>query len=176
MKNLIGFVTFVVFAALTLVGCGHASFDAGAQAPNSTGGKTGYTVKGMSYNPEAMVSTLSNASVQETNAQTYREAVQRGLVYPYMGGPSRFFQNQFCPGGFCVQPPGAPVTGATSTPAQAGTKADDKRPVTQEQLGEVKITAERADRRACKVGQVQENLRAREAGETPRDLCKEQKK
>lgn len=48
-----------------------------------------YHVNGYSTDPAGTARTFSDNYVQETNAETYRDAVRSGQAYPYYGGQAR---------------------------------------------------------------------------------------
>jgi len=65
-------------ACLLLASCSFAGMEA------KRAGR--YHVNGYTTNPEAAVRAVSDAYVQETYADAYRDAVQNGMAYPYAGG------------------------------------------------------------------------------------------
>ena len=70
-----------MLAALCLslfTGCSFASVE--ARHPGR------YVVDGYTTDPAGAIAASSDAYVQETYADTYREAVESGMAYPYAGG------------------------------------------------------------------------------------------
>ena len=75
----------VILMALCVAGLSSACTFAAVEAR-----KPGfYHVNGYSTDPAGTARAFSDNYVQETNADTYREAVRNGQAYPYYGGTAR---------------------------------------------------------------------------------------
>ena len=96
-----------------------------------------YHVNGYSTDPAGTARAFSDNYVQETQADTYRDAVERGQAYPYYGGPARNDYQYYYEG---IRPP-APQHGQYPQ-----SNADDGR--AQQTADEALETAKDAKRRA----------------------------
>lgn len=75
-----------------------------------------YHVNGYTTDPDSTVRAVSDAVVQETYADAYKEAVQNGMAYPYYGGA---VGNDYSFYGYNGIMPPATVSPQGQVPAQA---------------------------------------------------------
>jgi hypothetical protein len=111
-----------------------------------------YEGNARSTNPEALLDTVSRNKARETYADTYRAAVERGGMYPYGNvGPVGDYR-LYCPNGVCISPPAQPVSApppaAPRAPATPTSKAPAQKPVTREELEQVRAQAADAQKKA----------------------------